>query len=147
MTSSLSSLTVHQKYAKSLNEDASSNFVSGLAIIAGFAFLFVVLVVLFVWLNRSWRVKNTMYLTELKRILGLCQQITGAVPVSATSREEVADLVQFSRTTASYEALMAGEADLLLAGEMERAMMKVHAKPSRPQPAATAPDEGAQPVR
>lgn len=37
--------------------------------------------------------------------------------------------------------------DLLLAGEMERAMMKVHAKPSRPQPAATAPDEGAQPVR
>lgn len=52
---------------------------------------FLVLVVLFVWLNRSWRVKNTMYLTELKRILGLCQQITGAVPVSATSREEVAD--------------------------------------------------------
>lgn len=34
-----------------------------------------------------------MYLTELKRILGLCQQITGAVPVSATSREEVADAV------------------------------------------------------
>ena len=28
---------------------------------------FLVLVVLFVWLNRSWRVKNTMYLTELKR--------------------------------------------------------------------------------
>lgn len=54
---------------------------------------FLVLVVLFVWLNRSWRVKNTMYLTELKRILGLCQQITGAVPVSATSREEVADAV------------------------------------------------------
>lgn len=51
---------------------------------------FLVLVVLFIWLNRSWRVKNTMYLTELKRILGLCQQITGAVPVSATSREEVA---------------------------------------------------------
>lgn len=54
---------------------------------------FLVLVVLFIWLNRSWRVKNTMYLTELKRILGLCQQITGAVPVSATSREEVADAV------------------------------------------------------
>ena len=54
---------------------------------------FLVLVVLFVWLNRSWRVKNTMYLTELKRILGLCQQITGAVPVLATSREEVADAV------------------------------------------------------
>ena len=36
--------------------------------------------------------------------------------------------------------------DLLLAGEMERAMMKVHARPPRPQPAASAPD-GAQPVR
>ena len=54
---------------------------------------FLVLVVLFVWLNRSWRKKNTVYLTELKRVLGLCQQITGAVPVSATSREEVADAV------------------------------------------------------
>ena len=40
------------------------------------------------------------------------------------SREEVADLVQFSRTTASYEALMAGEADLLLAGEPEQAVME-----------------------
>jgi peptidyl-tRNA hydrolase, PTH1 family len=38
--------------------------------------------------------------------------------------------------------------DLLLAGEMERAMMKVHAKPPRPKPpaptqAAAVPDEGA----
>lgn len=54
---------------------------------------FLVLVVLFVWLNRSWRQKNTVYLTELKRVLGLCQQITGAVPASATSREEVAEAV------------------------------------------------------
>lgn len=54
---------------------------------------FLVLVVLFVWLNRSWRQKNTVYLTELKRVLGLCQQITGAVPASATSREEVTEAV------------------------------------------------------
>lgn len=54
---------------------------------------FLVLIVLFIGLNRSWRMKNTVYLTELKRILGLCQQITGAVPVSATSRQEVADIV------------------------------------------------------
>ena len=41
---------------------------------------------------------------------------TSAVPLAEAvcsvllgeSREEVADLVQFSRTTASYEALMAG---------------------------------------
>ena len=52
-----------------------------------------VLVVLFVWLNRSWREKNTVYLAELKRVLGLCQQITGAVPASATRREEVAEAV------------------------------------------------------
>ena len=34
--------------------------------------------------------------------------------------------------------------DLLLAGEMERAMMKVHVKPPRPKPAVTeaAPGEG-----
>mgnify|MGYP005825288765 FL=1 len=33
------------------------------------------------------------------------------------SREDVADLVQFSRTTQSYRNLMAGEADLVLAAE------------------------------
>ncbi|RSK70933.1 HAMP domain-containing protein [Enterobacter huaxiensis] len=38
-------LSVHQKYAKSLNEDARSNFVFGLAIIAGFALLFVLVII------------------------------------------------------------------------------------------------------
>ncbi|GJL39220.1 TPA: methyl-accepting chemotaxis protein [Enterobacter chengduensis] len=38
-------LSVHQKYAKSLNEDARSNFVSGLAIIAAIASLFVLVIV------------------------------------------------------------------------------------------------------
>ncbi|MCK6732759.1 methyl-accepting chemotaxis protein [Enterobacter bugandensis] len=38
-------LSVHQKYAKSLNEDASSNFVSGLVMIAVIACLFVVVIV------------------------------------------------------------------------------------------------------
>ena len=36
------------------------------------------------------------------------------------SREQVADLVSFSRTTASYRALMDGKADLLLAAEPEK---------------------------
>ncbi len=35
------------------------------------------------------------------------------------SRQQVSDLVSFSRTTASYQALMSGEADLLLAAEPE----------------------------
>jgi methyl-accepting chemotaxis protein-3 (ribose and galactose sensor receptor) len=38
-------LSVHQKYAKSLNEDASSNFVSGLWLIATFAILFVAVII------------------------------------------------------------------------------------------------------
>lgn len=33
------------------------------------------------------------------------------------SEDDVADLIQFSRTTASFRALMAGEADLLIVGE------------------------------
>lgn len=37
-------LSVHQKYAKTLNEDASHNFVSGLVIIACIAVLFVVVI-------------------------------------------------------------------------------------------------------
>ena len=50
---------------------------------------------------------------------------TSAVPLAQAvasvllgeSRDEVAGLASFSRTTASYRALMAGEADLLLAAE------------------------------
>ena len=50
---------------------------------------------------------------------------TSAVPLAQAvasvllgeSREEVADLTSFSRTTASYRALMEGESDLLLAAE------------------------------
>ena len=34
------------------------------------------------------------------------------------------------------------EQQLLLAGDMERAMMKVHAKPPRPKPAAAAVPDG-----
>ena len=37
-------LSVHQKYAKTLNEEASHNFVSGLVIIASIAVLFVVVI-------------------------------------------------------------------------------------------------------
>ncbi len=38
------------------------------------------------------------------------------------SRQEAADLAQFSKTTASYRALMGGEADLLLAAEPAQAI-------------------------
>lgn len=38
-------LSIHQKYAKSLNEDASSNFVSGLVMIAVIACLFVLVII------------------------------------------------------------------------------------------------------
>lgn len=44
--------------------------------------------------------------------------------VLGESREEVADLVQFSRTTAAYQALMWGDADLLLAAEPEPELKK-----------------------
>lgn len=38
-------LSVHQKYAKQLNDDARSHFASGLTIIAAFAALFVVVII------------------------------------------------------------------------------------------------------
>ena len=39
------------------------------------------------------------------------------------SREQVSDLVSFSRTTASYQAMMDGKVDLLLAAEPEESML------------------------
>ncbi len=39
------------------------------------------------------------------------------------SREDVSDLVNFSRTTASYKALLAGETDLVMAAEPEASVL------------------------
>ena len=78
-----------------------------------------VLVVLFVWLTRSWRKKNTMYLAELKRVLWLCQQITGAVPASATSREEVAEAVVEAMKPELKELFGVREASLTFCEEGE----------------------------
>lgn len=40
------------------------------------------------------------------------------------SREDVADLTQFSKTTASYEALIYGEKDLLIAAEPAQSVLE-----------------------
>lgn len=54
---------------------------------------FLMAVCVFALLNRGWRRRNIMYVTELKRILRLCQHVTGAVPAGAASQEEVAQAV------------------------------------------------------
>ena len=39
------------------------------------------------------------------------------------SEEDVADLIDFSRTTESYRQLMQGDADLLIAGRAQRSRL------------------------
>jgi len=85
-------LTVHQKYAKSLNEDASSNFVSGLAIIAGFAFLFVVVIIAVSLLMKRFVFAPVNLAREH------CSQIAAgklniAVPVKGNSGNEIDHLM------------------------------------------------------
>ena len=54
---------------------------------------FLVMAVLFVLLNRYWKRRNGLYVARLKRLLLLCQRVTGAVPTDATTQEEVAEAV------------------------------------------------------
>ncbi len=54
---------------------------------------FLVAVFLFAVLNRRWQRRNILYVSELKRILLLCQKVTGAVPADAATRDDVAQAV------------------------------------------------------
>ena len=59
-------------------------------------FVFVVLVVLFFYLNRFWKRSYSNYLEELRMVLDLCRRITAAVPQQASDRNEVSDAIRNS---------------------------------------------------
>ncbi|WP_152081128.1 methyl-accepting chemotaxis protein [Enterobacter oligotrophicus] len=85
-------LSVHQKYAKSLNEDASSNFVSGLVIIAAIALLFVLVIIAV-----SLLMKRFVF-TPVNLAREHCSQIAAGklnipVPVKAHSGNEIDHLM------------------------------------------------------
>ncbi|EOZ5064844.1 methyl-accepting chemotaxis protein [Enterobacter cloacae] len=85
-------LAVHQAYAKSLNEDASSNFVSGLAIIAAIALLFVLVIVAVSLLMKR------LVLAPVNLAREHCSQIAAGkldipVPVKGNSGNEIDHLM------------------------------------------------------
>ena len=55
---------------------------------------FIVLVILFFWLNKFWRKRYSGYLDELRMVLGACRKITAAVPPQATDRDTVAESIR-----------------------------------------------------
>ena len=57
---------------------------------------FVVLVVLFFWLNSFWKRRYSGYLDELRMVLGVCRKITAAVPPQAVDRDEVVHAIRES---------------------------------------------------
>ena len=77
----------------------------------------VVLVVLMIFLNRRWRVRNANYVNRLKDTLDISRQITASVPSDA---EEVEDVIEAIRTSVK-EKLMnlvgASDMDIYPAGE------------------------------
>ncbi|MEG1211680.1 MAG: methyl-accepting chemotaxis protein [Leclercia sp.] len=81
-------LSVHQKYAKQLNEDARQHFASGLTIIAAFAALFIVVI-----FGVSVLMKRFVF-TPINLARQHCSQIaagtlTEAVPLKAGSNNEI----------------------------------------------------------
>lgn len=85
-------LSVHQKYAKRLNEDASSNFISGLVIITAIALLFVVVIIAVSMLMKRF------VLTPVNLAREHCSQIAAGkldnpVPVRSNARNEIDHLM------------------------------------------------------
>ncbi len=81
-------LSVHQKYAKQLNEDARSHFASGLIIIAAFAALFVVVIIgVSVLMKRFVFAPINLAREHCSQIAA--GQLTEAVPQKAGSNSEI----------------------------------------------------------
>ena len=59
---------------------------------------FVVIFILFVFLNKRWRVRNASYVEKLKQTLDVCRCITASVPSDAEDMVDVMDaMVQVLR--------------------------------------------------
>lgn len=71
--------------------ETESRQLNALLVLVGISF--VVLVVLFFYLNRFWKKRYSRYLDELRLVLDLCGKITAAVPSQASHRSEVAEAV------------------------------------------------------
>ena len=56
----------------------------------------VALVVLMIYLNGRWRVRNALYVNKLKKTLEICRQITASVPADAEDLDDVIDAVMNS---------------------------------------------------
>lgn len=55
---------------------------------------FFILAVVFVLLNKFWRIRNNLYVEKLNKVLMVCRNITASVPVEASEPEEVVDMVE-----------------------------------------------------
>lgn len=71
--------------------ESESSQLNGLLLLVGISFILLVLV--FVFLNRYWRTRNTQYVNELKRVLEVCRKITSSVPPQASGMEEIKEAV------------------------------------------------------
>ncbi|VTP68232.1 Ribose and galactose chemoreceptor protein [Leclercia adecarboxylata] len=81
-------LSVHQKYAKQLNDDARTHFASGLTIIAAFAALFVVVIIgVSVLMKRYVFAPINLAREHCSQIAA--GQLTEAVPQKACSNNEI----------------------------------------------------------
>jgi signal transduction histidine kinase len=56
----------------------------------------VVFVCLMAYLNRRWRVRNTLYVDRLKEALEICREITASVPSDAEELEDVIEAIMAS---------------------------------------------------
>lgn len=77
----------------------------------------VVLVVLFWMLNRSWRVRNSLYIDKLKRTLDVCRKITASVPANAAGIQDVTDAIRDAVKDDMLQLLRADEMRILTYGE------------------------------
>lgn len=95
--------------------ESESRQLNGLLLLVGFSF--VVLVIVFIFLNRYWRRRNTQYVNELRRVLEVCQRITSAVPPQASGMLEIKEAVCLAVQTDLLDIFRSRELWIEIAGE------------------------------
>lgn len=100
--------------------EKESDLLTGLLslVIAGIA----VLIIIFLMLNRRWRMRNTIYTNKLKRTLEICRKITASVPADAAEVDDVIEAIQTVLKEDFLQLVGAFDFKIMAYGEDEQVM-------------------------
>ena len=100
---------LESRYAALEKESRQLNVLLSMVVIG-----ILVLIILFVVLNRHWRIRNKQYISVLKEVFDLCRKITSSVPADVNETDEIVAVLCQSVKSDFYQIFGATDVKILL---------------------------------